>query len=141
MGSISNDIKIEVTPSQAFKYVSDPHNAPRYISAIRRIEFGPTGTPIEGQVWRAEAELLGKVRPIDLKLAELRLGRFVRYTISGDPPVEISIKVRPDGDDRTEVELTVESESFPSILMNAVLGNMLSGDLRRLKAILENSKA
>jgi hypothetical protein len=81
--------------------------------------------------------LLGKIRPISLKLAELRPGRLVRFAISGDTPVEISITVRPDGDDRSQVELTIESQSFPSIIMNAVLGNMLSGDLRRLKAILE----
>jgi hypothetical protein len=138
MGSISNDITIRASPSDVYKYVADPHNAPHYISAIRRIESGPRGLSAQGQVWHAEAELFGKVRPINLRLAQLRPGKLVRYTISGDPPVEISIDIRPDGESKAEVEFTIESPSFPSILMNAVLGNILSGDLRRLKAILED---
>jgi hypothetical protein len=139
MGSITNDIVIQVSPADAYKYVADPHNAPRYISAIRRIDSGPKGPPVEGQVWQAEAELLGNVRPIHLRLAELRPGRHVRFTISGNPPVEISIDIRPEGDSKSEVNFTIESPNFPSILMNAVLGNILTGDLRRLKAILEKT--
>ena len=140
MGSISNDITIQVSPAEVYKYVADPHNAPRYISAIRHIDSGPKGPPAEGQVWQAEAELLGNVRPIHLMLAELRPGRHVRYTIDGNPPVEISIDIRPDGDSRSEIDFTIESPNFPSILMNAVLGNILKGDLRRLKAILEDRR-
>ena len=141
MGRITTKTTVNVSPSEAYKYVSDPRNAPRFISAIRHIESGPTGAPAEGLVWRAEAEFMGKARHINLKLAEIRPGKLVRYTISGDPDLEITLSLRPaNTPNNTEIELTVVASSIPTFLMNAVLGNMLAGDLRRLKGILERDE-
>ena len=137
MGDISKKTQIKATADVVYKYVSDPCNAPNYISAIISVEEGSHSSPAEGQVWRAEANFMGKRRKINLRIEELRPHRLVRFSIDSDPAANISMKITPSDDDSTQAALEVEVPGVPGILLNGVMGGMLSGDMSRLKAILE----
>jgi uncharacterized protein YndB with AHSA1/START domain len=137
LGDISKKTQIDATPDVVYKYVSDPCNAPNYISAIISVEEGSHDGPAEGQVWRAEANFMGKRRKINLRIEELRPDRLVRFSIDSDPAANISMKIAPSGGDSTQAALEVEVPGVPGILLNGVMGGMLSGDMSRLKAILE----
>jgi uncharacterized membrane protein len=133
MGLISNKITIGTPASDVYSYVSNPLNLTSYISAMRRVD--PSSG---GEVWQAEAELLGKVRDIELRITHARPNRLVHYSISGDPRIEIEMRLRPAmSENATDVELIVDVAGVPPFLLNSFLGNMLSGDLKRLKALLE----
>jgi uncharacterized membrane protein len=138
LASISNDIAIAVPAEAAYRYVSDPRNAPNYISAIRRISAGPQGNPAEGQVWQAEADLMGSRSEIDLKIAQMVPNRLVRFSVRSDRDIDIKVEVRPRGSNGCEVNLTVDAHGVPAMLLNLVLGGMLQSDLKRLKGVLES---
>jgi uncharacterized membrane protein len=138
LASISNDIAIAAPVEAAYRYVSDPRNAPNYISAIRRISAGPQGNPAEGQVWRAEADLMSSRSEIDLKIAQMVPNRLVRFAVTGDRDIDIIVEVRPHGSTGCEVDLTVDAHGVPAMLLNLVLGSMLQSDLKRLKGVLES---
>lgn len=137
MGDISKKTQIKVMPDIVYEYVSDPRNAPSYISAIISVDEGSHAGPVEGQVWPAEANFMGKRRKINLRIEELRPNRLVRFSIDSDPAANISMKITPSDGDSTQAALEVEVPGVPGILLNRIMGGMLSGDMSRLKAILE----
>ena len=137
MGDISKKTQIEAAPATVYKYVSDPCNAPHYISAIISVDPESHDEPAEGQVWRAEANFMGKRRNINLRIEELRPNNLVRFSIDSDPAANLSMKLTANGDSVTEATLEVDVPGVPSILLNGVMGGMLSGDMARLKATLE----
>ncbi|HKP51613.1 MAG TPA: SRPBCC family protein [Chloroflexia bacterium] len=138
MGDISKKTQIKVTPDVVYKYVSDPCNTPNYISAIISVDEGShDGRPAEGQVWRAEANFMGKRRKINLRIEELHPNRLVRFSIDSDPAANISMRISPSDGDSTQAALEVEVPGVPGILLNGIMGGMLSSDMGRLRAILE----
>ena len=137
MGDISKKTQIEAAPSTVYKYVSDPCNAPHYISAIISVDPESHDKPAEGQVWRAEANFMGKRRNINLRIVELSPNSLVRFSIDSDPAANLSMKLTANGDSVTEATLEVDVPGVPGILLNGIMGSMLSGDMTRLKATLE----
>ncbi|MDQ6694988.1 MAG: SRPBCC family protein [Chloroflexota bacterium] len=138
MGDVSKDTIIAAGVEKVFSYVSDPHNAPRYISSIKRIISGPVGTPSEGQVWRAEASLLGQVSAIDLRLQELKSPHMVTFVIEGEPRARLAVRLRQhDGRETTHVSLSLDVPSVPGIFLQGIMGGLLSGDMARLKDLME----
>jgi uncharacterized protein YndB with AHSA1/START domain len=137
LGDISKKTQIKATPDVVYKYVSNPCNAPNYISAIISVDEGSHDGPAEGQVWPSEANFMGKRRKINLRIEELRPNSLVRFSIDSDPAANISMKITPSDGDSTQAALEVEVPGVPGILLNGVMGGMLSGDMSRLKAILE----
>jgi hypothetical protein len=137
LGDISKKAQIKATQDAVYKYVSDPCNAPKYISAIISVDAGSHEKPAEGQVWRAEANFMGKRRNINLRIEELRPNSLVRFSIDSDPPANLSMKLTPEGKGETEAELEVDVPGVPGILLGGIMGGMLAGDMGRLKAILE----
>ena len=139
MGDISKQTIIDAPLQAVFKYVSDPRNAPTFINSITRILSGPEGTPSQGQLWRAEATLLGKQSVINLRLHRLDPPHIVAFAIDGDPQGMLSLRLSQDapGQARTRIALNLEVPKVPSIFLGAIMGNLLEGDMQRLKAILE----
>ncbi len=137
MGDISKKTQIKATPEVVYEYVSDPCNAPSYISAIISVDEGSHDGPAKGQVWRAEANFMGKRRKINLRIEELRPNRLVRFSIDSDPAANLSMNLTPADGDSTQAALEVEVPGVPGILLNGIMGGMLSGDMSRLKVILE----
>lgn len=137
MGDISKKTHINAAPATVYNYVSDPCNAPHYISAIISVDAGSHNKPAEGQVWRAEANFMGKRRSINLRIEELRPNSLVRFSIDSDPAANLSMRLTPNGNNATEAELEVDVPGVPGLLLNGVMGGMLSSDMARLKATLE----
>ena len=139
MGDISKHTTINAPVQTVFNYVSDPRNAPSFINSINRIISGPEGKPSQGQVWRAEATLLGKQSVINLRLHQLDPPRGVTYAIDGDPQGILSLRLSQDSSEqpRTRVAINLDVPKVPSIFLSAIMGNLLEGDMQRLKDRLE----
>ncbi|HEX9991227.1 MAG TPA: SRPBCC family protein [Chloroflexia bacterium] len=138
MADISKQVIIEVPNETVFKYVSDPHNAPHYITSITKIVSGPQGAPAEGQVWRAEANFMGRSSTINLRLTALRANQLVQFTIEGDPQATLTLRLATDeANTRTRISILLDVPSVPAILLNMLMGGMLEADMGRLKKILE----
>jgi uncharacterized protein YndB with AHSA1/START domain len=138
LADISKQAIIEVPGETVFKYVSDPHNAPRYISSITRILAGPQGAPSEGQVWQAEANFMGRRSAINLRLTALRPNQLVQFTIEGDPQATLTLRLATDeANTRTRISILLDVPSVPAILLNMLMGGLLEADMGRLKKILE----
>ena len=139
MGDISKQTIINAPMQAVFGYVSNPRNAPAFINSISRIISGPEGTPSQGQVWRADATLLGKQSVINLRLQHLDPPHRVAFVIDGDPQAMLSLRLRQDsgGALRTHVAINLDVPKVPSIFLGAIMGNLLEGDIQRLKERLE----
>jgi uncharacterized membrane protein len=138
LADISKQVIIEVPNETVFKYVSDPHNAPHYITSITKIVSGPQGAPAEGQVWRAEANFMGRSSTINLRLTALRANQLVQFTIEGDPQATLTLRLATDeANTRTRISILLDVPSVPAILLNMLMGGMLEADMGRLKKILE----
>lgn len=138
MGDLSKNTTIEAPLETVFNYVADPHNAPAYSSSIRRIVSGPEGRAGIGQSWRVEANFLGQPRLILLRLSELHPPHAVRFTLEGDPQASLLWRfVEGPRPGQTRAWLTLEVPSVPSMMLNLVMGSLLSSDVERLKAALE----
>jgi len=138
LGELSRQTVIAAPIETVFGYVSDPHNAPHYISSITRITSGPQGSPEEGQRWHAEAHFLGRPARLMLRLAEIRPPRSVRFAMEGDTPATLSLRLAgSDPPGYTKVLLSLEVPSVPGLLLGGLMGGLLSADLARLKRQLE----
>ena len=124
-----------------FSFVANPWNAPRYISSIKRIIAGPSGPPAVGQTWQAEASFLGRRSLIQLRLQDLRSPGPVRFTIEGEPRATLALDLAQAGDaGHTHVALSLDVPSVPSIFLSALMSPLLTGDIERLRDILEASE-
>jgi uncharacterized membrane protein len=138
LGELSRQIVIGAPVDRVYQYVSDPRNAPRYISSINRILSGPEGPVAMGQTWKAEAHFLGQPRLLNLRVAQLVPNSRVQFVLDGDP--QASLLLRLVGDDEGQnsaVSLTIDVVGVPTLLVTAVLGALFTEDLKRLKNILE----
>src|SRR5688500_6387145 len=98
LGNITKKATINAPTNTVFKYVSDPHNAPNYISSITRVTSGPEGAPQVGQTWQSEANFLGKRGHIRLRLTDLQPNRSVRFVIQGEPQAALEMHLHPTED-------------------------------------------
>ena len=139
MGDLTQQTTINASPESVFKFVADPHNAPRYISSINRIISGPSGLPTIGQDWQAEANFLGRHVTVTLRLVELVPNRLVHFTMEGEPQAILTLHIAPgDKAPESRVSLTLEVPSVPSIFLTAIMSGLLAGDMSRLKGLLES---
>lgn len=138
MGGLTREAVVGVPASKVFTYVSDPHNAPHYISSIARILSGPDGTPGEGDVWSAQVNFLGRPATVALRLAQLQPDHVVKFAIEGEPHATLTLRLTPKQDGaQTAISLHLEVPSVPDIFLSALMGNLLSADMSRLKGVLE----
>ena len=138
MGRINRDIVIDAPAGTVFRYVTDPRNAPSYISSIKRVVSGPELPPAVGQVWVAEADFMGSMHRLNLRVKELVPDAEVRFSLEGSMNAQVALLLTPSPrNTRTAVALYLGVESVPTLLLNALLGGLLSEDMARLKSILE----
>ncbi len=139
MGEIRKQIGINVPVKQVFGYVADPRNAPRYISSITRVISGPEGEPSVGQVWKAEADFLGQKRLLDLRIDTLIPYRLVRFVLEGEPGAVVQLRLTAhESTPGTMVDLSLDANGVPALLLNALLGGLLGQDMIRLKRLIES---
>ncbi len=140
MGRLTRQTNIDVPVEKVFAYISNPRNAPEYISSITRIVSGPDGQLHEGSLWKAEANFLGRRSLVALRLARLQAGSMVAFRIEGEPSATLAMKVEPDKKGTgTQVSLMLDVPSVPDLLLGGLMGGLLSGDMSRLKRALEGS--
>lgn len=140
MGEINKQISINAPLNTVYAYVSDPRNAPKYISSITKVLSGPQDAPAPGQTWRAEADFLGQKRSINLKIDELVPSKLVRFVLEGDPEAVVQLRLTGDkANENTSVSLSLDANGVPTLFLNALLGGLLSQDMVRLKKLLESS--
>ncbi len=140
MGRLTRQTNIDVPVEKVFKYVSDPRNAPSYISSIARVVSGPEGEAQEGSLWRAEANFLGKRSLVALRLARLQTDSLVSFSIEGEPRALLAMKLESDRRGTgTHVTLLLDVPSVPDLFLNGLMGGLLSGDMARLKRLLEGA--
>ncbi len=137
MGGLTRETTVGVPAGEVFSFVADPHNAPRYISSISRIESGPQGTPKEGQVWQAEANFLGRRSTVTLRLAALHTNELVKFSIEGEPQATLTLRLAAEGQNSTAVSLHLDAPTIPGVFLSGLMGNLLAGDMARLKELLE----
>ena len=138
MGDLTRQTIVNSPIERVFDFVANPWNAHRYISSIKRIIAGPNGPPAVGQSWQAEASFLGRRSLIQLRLQDLRSPGLVRFTIEGEPQATLALDLAQAGDPQhTHVALTLDVPSVPSIFLSALMSSLLTGDIERLKEILE----
>lgn len=139
MGEINKQINIAASVKSIYAYVSDPRNASKYISSITRVISGPEGEPSAGQVWRAEADFLGQKRLINMRIGELVPNKLVQFILEGEPEAVVVIKMTGDrAREHTSVALSLDANGVPTLFLNALLGNLLSQDMVRLKKLMEH---
>src|SRR5947207_2783520 len=85
LGELTKQATINAPMEKVFKFAADPHNAPSYISSIRRIISGPEGNPSLDQTWQAEANFLGRPINVTVRLAGLVAPQLVRFVLDGEP--------------------------------------------------------
>jgi uncharacterized membrane protein len=139
LGEIKKQITIDAPAKKVYEYVANPRNAPRYISSITKVLSGPDEDPAPRQVWRAEADFLGQKRQLDLRISELIPNKLVRFVLEGDPEAVVQLRLTADqSTPSTTVALSLDANGVPSLLLNALLGGLLSQDMVRLKRLLES---
>jgi hypothetical protein len=90
-------------------------------------------------VWIAEADFMGGVHRLNLRVAQLTPDARVRFALEGSLEGEVALLLTPSPrNTRTAVALYLEVESAPTLLLNALIGGLLADDMRRLKSLLEN---
>jgi uncharacterized membrane protein len=136
LGEIVKDVTVRAPIGEVYAYVANPWNAPRYISSITKIISGPDGHGAKGDVWRAEANFLGQKREVNLRLHDVLPNKAVRFVLEGDPQAVLVLRLSPSGGKSTEVTLSLDVPSVPTIFLNALLGGLLGADMERLSANL-----
>jgi uncharacterized membrane protein len=140
LGEIHKQITVDAPVGEVYAFVSDPRNAPKYISSIKRVISGPEGAPVTGQIWRAEANFLGQDKLLNLRVAGLLPNKVVRFALDGDPQAVVQLRLSPgEGGEGTHVALSLEATGVPTLLLSAVLGGLLGQDMLRLKRLLEDA--
>jgi uncharacterized membrane protein len=138
LGDIVKQIVIDAPVNKIYRYVVDAHNAPRYISSITRIVSGPEGTPVKGDVWRAEANFFGQQHLLNLRLDAVAVDKAVRFVLEGDLQATLVLRMSASSSpSSTAVSLALDAPSVPTILLSALLGGLLGEDLTRLKRNVE----
>ena len=135
LGELTKQAVIGKSREAVFKFVSDPHNAPLYIGSINRIISGPDDdAPTVGQSWQAEANFLGRNVTVALRLADLSAPRLVRFILDGEPQASMTLQLaQGETANSCMASLSLEVPSVPTILLSGLMGNLLVGDLDRLK--------
>jgi uncharacterized membrane protein len=139
LGEIVKDVTVRSPIGEVYRYVVDPWNAPKYISSITAVISGPEGHGSKGDVWRAEANFLGQKRTLNLRLHDMVPNKAVRFVLEGDPQAVLILRLASAGEASTNVTLSLDVPSVPTIFLNALLGGLLGEDMERLKKNLGGS--
>lgn len=126
-------------------YAGDPTNAPEWYANIQRIQW-LTAPPVEvGSRMVFEARFLGRELAYTYEVVELQPeSRLVMRTAEGPFPMETTYTWEPAGEGTTR--MTLRNRGNPSgfgglaaPLMERAMRRATSGDLARLKKLLEES--
>ena len=146
---MSVDVQVETVIGrpvpEVAAFAGDPTNAPEWYANIQRIDW-LTAPPVEvGSRMVFEARFLGRELAYTYEVVELEPdSRLVMRTADGPFPMETTYTWEPVGEGATRV--TLRNRGNPSgfgglaaPLMEKAMRRATSGDLARLKRLLEES--
>jgi hypothetical protein len=93
-----------------------------------------------GQRWQAVANFLGRPAHITLRLAQLQRPALVGFALEGEPAASLTVAMQPGNGSSTNVWLTLDVPSVPGFLLVGLMGGLLSADLERLRALMEEDQ-
>ena len=143
------DVQVETVigrpVNEVAAFAGDPMNAPEWYANIQRIQW-LTAPPVEvGSRMVFEARFLGRELAYTYEVVELQPeSRLVMRTAEGPFPMETTYTWEPAGEGTTR--MTLRNRGNPSgfgglaaPLMERAMRRATSGDLARLKKLLEES--
>lgn len=143
------DVQVETVigrpVNEVAAFAGDPTNAPEWYANIQRIQW-LTAPPVEvGSRMVFEARFLGRELAYTYEVVELQPeSRLVMRTAEGPFPMETTYTWEPAGEGTTR--MTLRNRGNPSgfgglaaPLMERAMRRATSGDLARLKKLLEES--
>jgi hypothetical protein len=142
VGNVTKHGLVRATPESVYDYVADVAHAPEYISAFTHVISGPdpAGSPAVGQRYRVQASFLGNHVVLGLRVAKLEPGRLVELAMEGNPSGHLRIHLTPAHDGAaTQVEATLDTPAFNTIMLNMVMGGVLEDALHRLNRTLREN--
>jgi polyketide cyclase/dehydrase/lipid transport protein len=138
LGELTRQTAIEASEERVFEYASNPYNAPRYISSITEVTSGPEGSPEVGNEWQAKGNFLGQPARLILKLSRLERPHTIGFMLIGEPQAKLTLRIGSSGRiNRARVSISLEVPSIPTLFLEGLMGGLLSGDMARLKSIME----
>jgi uncharacterized membrane protein len=146
---VSVDVQVETVIGrpvpEVAAFAGDPTNAPEWYANIRRIDWLTAPPVVVGSRMVFEARFLGRQLAYTYEVVELEPdSRLVMRTADGPFPMETTYTWEPVGEDATR--MTLRNRGNPSgfgglaaPLMEKAMRRATSGDLARLKRLLEES--
>lgn len=139
---VTAEVEIERSPDEVAAYAFEPTNDPVWIGGIKRAEM-MTDPPLrEGTRVSRTAGFLGRKIEYVLEVIRLEPARVLEMKSVQSPfPMEVTYALEPSGAG-TKMRICVGGDSggfyrFASPFVSPMVRRNISGDLRRLKKILE----
>jgi Polyketide cyclase / dehydrase and lipid transport len=130
-------------PDRVFTYAIDPSNDPVWIGGIREAELLGDPPLTKGSSVRRVASFMGRRIEYELEVAELEPGaRLAMRSIRSPFPMAVTYSFDP-ASNGTVMRIRVEGEPggmyrLAGPFLPGMVRRSVSGDLRRLKGILES---
>ena len=140
---ITATTEIDAPAAAVAEYAFEPGNDPTWIGGISSAKL-LTGRPI-GRGTRVQrlARFLGKTIDYVLEVVTFEPGRLMEMkSVKGPFPMIVTYRFEPDGDARTRASVRVQGTAsghyrIADFLMAPMVRRNVSGDLKRLKKIIE----
>jgi uncharacterized membrane protein len=139
-------LRINRPQAEVASYLRDPDNDPRWIGGISSARLlTPEPIDVGAQVERV-ASFLGRRIEYVNQIVELGPDQLVMRSVRSPFPMRVTYGFAAAGPDATDVSVRVEGDasglySLAGPLLNRAVTRNISGDLRRLKRLLEGAPA
>jgi uncharacterized membrane protein len=135
-------IRVAAPATTVAAYVREPDNDPRWIGGIQSARLlTPRPVDVGSQVARV-ASFLGRRIEYVNEITELTADHLTMKSVKSPFPMRVTYGYRQVSDAETDVWVRVEGDAgglydLAAPLMNAAVKRSISGDVRRLKRLLE----
>jgi uncharacterized membrane protein len=137
-------IEVHRPAEQVAAYLIDPSNDPAWIGGIRTAHLVTPGPVGAGSQVERLATFLGRRIEYVNEITELSETRLVMRSVRSPFPMRVTYGFDPLGPTSTRVSVRVEGDAaglygLAAPLMNRAVHRSISGDVRRLKRMLESA--
>jgi uncharacterized membrane protein len=142
MIEVTSTVAISRPADEAFAFVADAENNPRWQNGMRSCRW-TTDPPIAvGSRYEQEASFLGKTIASNFEVVAFEPGRSITIrTIASTFPIEVTRSAEPNGPDTCTVTAVVRGDpsgvfKIATPLLRAMVQRSVRGDYRRLRELL-----
>ncbi len=135
--------RIRRSPAEVAAYVTDPRNDTAWIGGIKAVEADVEGPAKAGSRVKRRAAFMGKQIEYVNEVVEVDDSHLTMRSVQAPFPMRVTYGFEADRDGATRASVRVEGDpsgvySFGGPLMAFFVKRSISGDLKRLKRILED---